>query len=127
MIAPLFDEDLRFLQAVEDFSVQQFVANFAIEALTISAFPWRTWFDVKCLCAYSGKPQQNGFAESFNGRFRDECLNEHLFRNLGHARSVIEAWCADYNVVRPHTSLDGMTPEAFAHHVTKAYINPQTL
>lgn len=74
-----------------------------------------------------GKPQQNGFVESFNGRFRDECLNEHLFRNLGHAHSVIEAWRADYNAVRPHTSLGGMTPEAFAHHVTKAYINPQTL
>lgn len=74
-----------------------------------------------------GKPQQNGFVESFNGRFRDECLNEHLFRNLGHAHSVIEAWRADYNAVRSHTSLGGMTPEAFAQHVTKAYINPQTL
>jgi putative transposase len=74
-----------------------------------------------------GKPQQNGFIESFNGRLRDECLNEHLFRNLAHARSVIEAWRADYNAVRPHTSLGGMTPQAFAQHTSKAYINPQTL
>ncbi|MBU2654896.1 IS3 family transposase [Acidomonas methanolica] len=74
-----------------------------------------------------GKPQQNGFVESFNGRFRDECLNEHLFRNIAHARTVIEDWRADYNAVRPHTSLNGMTPEAFAQHVKTAYSNAQTL
>ena len=74
-----------------------------------------------------GKPQQNGFVESFNGRFRDECLNEHLFRNRAHARSVIEDWRADYNAVRPHTSLNGMTPEAFAQHAKTAYNNAQTL
>jgi len=61
-----------------------------------------------------GKPQQNGFVESFNGRFRDECLNEHLFANLPMARQIIEAWRIDYNTERPHTSLDGLTPEAFA-------------
>ncbi len=51
-----------------------------------------------------GKPQQNGFVESFNGRFRDECLNEHLFRSLSAARQIIEAWRIDYND-SPHTSL----------------------
>jgi len=61
-----------------------------------------------------GKPQQNGFVESFNGRFRDECLNEHLFSSLAAARQIIEAWRVDYNTERPHTSLDGLTPEAFA-------------
>ena len=61
-----------------------------------------------------GKPQQNGFVESFNGRFRDECLNEHLFSTLTAARQIIEAWRIDYNTERPHTSLDGLTPEAFA-------------
>ncbi len=61
-----------------------------------------------------GKPQQNGFVESFNGRFRDECLNEHLFSTLAAARQIIEAWRVDYNTERPHTSLDGLTPEAFA-------------
>ena len=60
-----------------------------------------------------GKPQQNGFVESFNGRFRDECLNEHLFSNLA-ARQIIEAWRIDFNTERPHTSLDGLTPAAFA-------------
>ena len=61
-----------------------------------------------------GKPQQNGFVESFNGRFRDECLNEHLFGNLATARRIIEAWKVDYNTARPHTSLNGLTPAAFA-------------
>ena len=61
-----------------------------------------------------GKPQQNGFVESFNGRFRDECLNEHLFSSLAAARQIIEAWRIDYNTERPHTSLNGLTPEAFA-------------
>ena len=61
-----------------------------------------------------GKPQQNGFVESFNGRFRDECLNEHLFRNYAEARRIIEEWRIDYNTQRPHTSLGGLTPAAFA-------------
>lgn len=74
-----------------------------------------------------GKPQQSGFVESFNGRFRDECLNEHLFRNLAHARTVIDAWRADYNAVRPQTNLNGMTPEAFAQYAKTAYSNAQTL
>ena len=57
-----------------------------------------------------GKPQQNGFVESFNGRLRDECLNEHLFPSLAAARRIIEAWRTDYNTVRPHSSLGGMHP-----------------
>ena len=61
-----------------------------------------------------GKPQQNGFVESFNGRFRDECLNEHLFSSLAATRRIIEAWRIDYNTARPHTSLDGLTPTVFA-------------
>jgi putative transposase len=61
-----------------------------------------------------GKPQQNGFVESFNGRFRDECLNEHLFGSLVAARRIIKAWRIDYNTERPHTSMDGLTPADFA-------------
>jgi putative transposase len=61
-----------------------------------------------------GKPMQNGFAESFIGRLRDECLNEHLFANLRQARYVIESWRVDYNTRRPHTSLNGLTPIEFA-------------
>ncbi|GEO83055.1 transposase [Pararhodospirillum oryzae] len=57
-----------------------------------------------------GKPMQNGFVESFNGRLRDECLNEHVFGSLRHARSLIAAWRDDYNSNRPHTGLGGLTP-----------------
>jgi len=62
-----------------------------------------------------GKPMQNAYAESFIGRLRDECLNEHLFRSLRHAREIIEAWRIDYNHARPHTSLQGLTPAKFAN------------
>ncbi len=58
---------------------------------------------------------QNGFVESLIGRLRDECLNEHLFRSLPAARQTIELWRADYNTRRPHTSLYGLTPMAFAN------------
>ena len=61
-----------------------------------------------------GKPIQNGFVESFNGRLRDECLNEHLFVGLAVARRIIAEWRYDYNTTRPHTSLDGLTPNEFA-------------
>ena len=57
-----------------------------------------------------GKPQQNAFVESFNGRLRDECLNETLFTSLAHARHVLANWCTDYNTVRPHSKLGGQTP-----------------
>ena len=59
-----------------------------------------------------GKPQQNGFVESFNGKLRDECLNEEVFANLAEARAVIERWRLDYNHVRPHSAHGGLTPEA---------------
>jgi putative transposase len=55
-----------------------------------------------------GKPQQNAFVESFNGRLRDECLNETLFTSLAHARAVLAMWQTDYNHVRPHSSHAGL-------------------
>jgi len=59
-----------------------------------------------------GKPQQNGFVESLNGKLRDECLNEEVFGSLAEARAVIERWRLDYNHVRPHSAHGGLTPEA---------------
>ena len=59
-----------------------------------------------------GKAQQNGFVESFNGKLRDECLNEEIFANLAEARAVIERWRQDYNTVRPHSAHGGRTPDA---------------
>jgi putative transposase len=61
-----------------------------------------------------GKPTQNALIESFNGKFRDECLNQNWFADLQEARQVIEAWRVDYNTVRPHSSLGYRTPEEFA-------------
>lgn len=61
-----------------------------------------------------GKPQQNAYVESFNGKFRDECLNEHWFLSLRHARQVIEAWRHEYNEERPHSTLRNLTPKQFA-------------
>src|SRR5438552_14217212 len=61
-----------------------------------------------------GKPVQNAFIESFNGRLRDELLNETLFRSLPHARAALEAWRHDYNEERPHSKLGWMTPRGYA-------------
>jgi putative transposase len=57
---------------------------------------------------------ENGYIESFHGKFREECLNEHWFLNLDDARETIEGWRIDYNRVRPHSSLGYLTPEEFA-------------
>jgi transposase InsO family protein len=65
-----------------------------------------------------GKPMQNGFAESFNGRMRDELLNETLFVDLDDARAKIAAWVADYNLERPHSALGYLTPAAYAANLT---------
>jgi putative transposase len=70
-------------------------------------------------CARGGKPMQNGFFESFNGRMRDECLNEHLFDSLRHARDLIAAWRTDFNHHRPHTSLAGLTPVEYVNQSKK--------
>jgi putative transposase len=65
-----------------------------------------------------GKPMQNGFVESFNGRMRDELLNEALFFGLEHARHAIAEWTEDYNTGRPHSALDYQTPADFAAKLT---------
>jgi len=76
-----------------------------------------------------GKPTQNGHIESFNGRMRDELLNESLFFDLDQARQVIGAWIADHNTARPHSSLGYTTPTAYATHIAatgqQAYQQPR--
>jgi putative transposase len=64
-----------------------------------------------------GKPTQNGHPESFNGKFRDECLNQHWFTDLDDARDTIAAWRDDYNTVRPHSALGNLTPLDFAERL----------
>jgi len=67
------------------------------------------------------KPTQNAFVESFNGRMRDELLNETLFMSMGHAREKIAAWADDYNTGRPHSSLGYATPAAFVAELNKQW------
>jgi putative transposase len=61
-----------------------------------------------------GCPTQNGYIESFNGKLRDECLNQNWFLNLYEAKEIVEQWRLDYNYLRPHTSLDNLTPVEYA-------------
>ena len=61
-----------------------------------------------------GKPNENAFIESFNGKLRDEYLNENWFKSLEDARRTIEDWRIDYNKIQPHSSLGGLSPEEFA-------------
>lgn len=72
-----------------------------------------------------GKPQQNGLVESFNGRLRDECLNEHRFPSLAAARRIIEAWQTDYNTVRPHGSLGGVAPAEFTNRPRQGHMDTE--
>ena len=75
---------------------------------------WAYMRGVKLDFIRPGKPVENCFIESFNGRFRDECLSEHWFETLEEARQLIETWRIDYNSVRPHSSLGNLAPEEFA-------------
>ncbi len=79
---------------------------------------WAYRKGVKLSFIRPGKPMENAYIESFNGRFRDECLNTNWFISLKHARNVIEAWRRDYNEVRPHSSLKGATPKEYAEMAT---------
>ena len=63
-----------------------------------------------------GKPTDNAYIESFNGSFRDECLNAHWFMSLNDAREKIETWRIDYNEFRPHSSLNNLTPKEFSSY-----------
>jgi putative transposase len=72
-----------------------------------------------------GKPTDNAYIESFNGSFRDECLNAHWFMSLQDARDKIEAWRKDYNEFRPHSSLDNLTPSEFStYHRESSQASP---
>lgn len=75
---------------------------------------WAYQHGVELKLIQPGKPTQNGYIESFNGKFRDECLNEQWFTDLAHARELINEWRMDYNQNRPHSSLEYQTPLEFA-------------
>ncbi len=75
---------------------------------------WAFENKVKLRFIQPGKPVQNAYIESFNGKFRDECLNDHVFVSIKSAQEIIETWRQDYNGNRPHSSLNDMTPEEFS-------------
>ena len=80
---------------------------------------WAYAANVQLAFIRPGKPNENAYIESFNGKFRDECLNEHWFVSMAHARQVIEAWRIEYNTERTHSSLGNLTPEEFAMKLSK--------
>ena len=75
---------------------------------------WTTLHGIRHILIQPGRPMQNGYIESFNGKFRDECLNEQWFQSLPQARDCIAEWRKDYNEVRPHSSLGRISPSQFA-------------
>ena len=75
---------------------------------------WAQTHGIQHLLTEPGKPMQNGYIENFNGKFRDECLNEHWFETLPQAWAAIAAWRQDYNEVRPHSSCRRMPPAKYA-------------
>jgi putative transposase len=82
---------------------------------------WAYQRGVKLTFIRPGKPVENAYIESFNGRLRDECLNENWFLTLEHARRIIEKWRIDYNTARPHSSLGNLTPEEFIRQETEKF------
>jgi putative transposase len=102
-------ERLRQRRGLPEVLVTDKGPEFAGQALDV----WAYQRGVKLHFIEPGKPVQNAFVESFNGKMRDECLNEHWFGTLAEARQTIEAWRKDYNEVRPHSSLGNRTPQEF--------------
>lgn len=93
---------------------QTIVSDNGTEMTSMAILKWCQETGIEWHYIAPGKPMQNGFVESFNGSFRDECLNETLFSTLSHARVEITAWKEDYNRNRPHSSLGNITPNEFA-------------
>ena len=95
------------------------VSDNGTELTSLAILKWTQDRSIEWHYIAPGKPQQNGYVESFNGRLRDECLNETLFASLGHARSVLRAWRDDYNHVRPHSGIGGLTPAGAARRLVQ--------
>ena len=90
------------------------VSDNGTELTSTAVLRWSQERQVEWHYIAPGKPQQNAFIESFNGRLRDELLNETLFGSLSHAREALAIWRNDYNTVRPHSALDNLPPAAYA-------------
>jgi putative transposase len=86
------------------------------EFASLALDAWAAQHGVQRHFIQPGKPVQNAFIESFNGKFRDECLNEHWFVTGQEAQVVIEAWRREYNEERTHRTIGDLTPMEFIHH-----------
>ena len=93
---------------------QAITVNNGPEFISKKLDSWSYYYGIKKDFIRPGKPVDNAFIESFNGRLRDECLNTHIFYSLEDVREKIEPWCLDYNEVRPHSSLGNLSPREFA-------------
>lgn len=94
------------------------------EFVSLAILRWLAKNDIEATHIAPGKPMQNGTNESFNGKFRDECLAMEWFRSRAEAKVIIEAWRRHYNKVRPHSSLNNLTPTAFARQNTQPKHQP---
>ena len=110
---PTFQRRLKAIAALKGVSMRGFAGKAMDE--------WAYRRGIKLSFIRPGKPVENAFAESFNGRLRDECLNINWFMSVRHAREIIESWRQDYNEVRPHSSLKGKTPKEFAGSMAGLY------
>ena len=123
-ITPLTEQEKHLVKVLELIEIEkyiqknkQYTGRPAVERRAIARcyvakalFLWAEKHGVRLHFIEPGKPTQNAFVESFNGKFRDECLNEHWFSDLSNAREKIERWRVDYNTTRPHRSLKQLTP-----------------
>jgi putative transposase len=108
-VTRLLDEAARFRgypQAVRTDNGPEFTSR--------AFMAWAQAHRIRHILIEPGRPMQNGYIESFNGKFRDECLNEHWFQTLAQARAAIATWRQDFNEVRPHSSLGRIPPARFA-------------
>lgn len=110
---------LRVIRVLEQLREQrglpgQIIVDNGTEFTSKALDQWAYQHQVQLHFITPGRPMENGYIESFHGKFRDECLNEHWFLTLDDARETIESWRLDYNQIRPHSALAYRTPEAFA-------------
>lgn len=108
----------RLVRFLDDLAVrgglpEEIVLDNGPEGTSKAMFEWSERTGVKLCFIEPGKPTQNAFIESFNGRCRDECLNQNWFRSIRHAREAIEEWRIHYNTKRPHSALGYKTPSEF--------------
>ncbi len=112
----------RFLDQLAMFNgrPQAILTDNGTEFTSMAMFHWTQSRGVEACFIDPGKPSQNAYIESFNGRLRDECLNESVFSSLSHARQIVEAWREHYNDERPHSGIGYLTPVEYRQQLEQA-------